>query len=251
MIDFITGNKFKNLCHYSFDEFGFVKHIEPDGEKLKIFVKIDLVSIFFDLWNGGEFILVTHNGDTEINSNFIIYLSHPNLIEWYGQNVNINHPKLKSIPIGIANETWEHGNEKIFLKVIEENYEKDTMVYANFDVNTNSTERNKCIKGITKNGVNISDRKPFKKFLEEISKSYFVVSPNGNGIDCHKTWESIYLGSIPIVTDSINIKFYKDLPIYVINDWSDFTIGDFSESLYKKIWGNFDREKLNIRKYVN
>jgi hypothetical protein len=250
MIDLITGNKFKKICHYSYDEFGFIKHREPNGELLKIFVKIDFVKQFFEIWNEGEFVLVTHNGDTPIDSNFISELNNTNLIKWYGQNVNIDHYKLKSIPIGIANETWDHGDEKIFFEVIEKEYQKERLVYANFDINTNLNERGKCIREITKNGIVISNRKPFKKFLEEISKSYFVVSPNGNGVDCHKIWESIYLGSIPIVTDSINIKFYTDLPIYVINDWSDFRIGNFSESLYKKIWGNFDKEKLNIKKYI-
>lgn len=250
MIDFITGNKFKNLCHYSFDEFGFIQHREPEGEKLKIFVKIDLVGNFFDTWAGGEFILVTHNGDTPINTNFIKYLSNPNLIEWYGQNVDIIHPKLKSIPIGIANEIWEHGNEKVFLEVIENNYSKERMVYANFDINTNFAERSKCVKEITKNGVKFSSRIPFKNFLDEIAKSYFVISPNGNGIDCHKIWESIYLKSIPIVTNSINIKFYDDLPIYVIDDWSDFKLEDFNVDIYEKIWNNFKIEKLNIKKYI-
>ena len=250
MIDFITGNKFKNSCHYSFDELGFVKHRESNGEKLKIFVKIDLVSNFFEFWAGGEFVLVTHNGDTSIDSNFLKFLEDPNLIQWYGQNVNIYHPKLKSIPIGIANETWEHGNEKIFLEVIENNYPKERMVYANFDIDTNFTERSKCLKEITKNGVKISSRVPFKNFLEEIAKSYFVVSPNGNGIDCHKLWESIYLKSIPIVTESINVKNFKDLPIYVLKDWSDFRIEDLNVDVYKKIWNNFDRKKLNTLKYI-
>lgn len=250
MIDLITGNKFKKICHYSYDEFGFIKHREPNGELLKIFVKIDFVKLFFEIWNEGEFVLVTHNGDTPIDSNFISELNNDNLIEWYGQNVNIYHPKLKSIPIGIANEIWKSGDEKIFLDIIKNNYQKDRMVYANFDVTTNPIERNKCIKEITRNGVNISDRKPFKKFLEEISKSYFIISPNGNGIDCHKIWESIYLKSVPIVTESINIKYYKDLPIYVLNDWSDFKINNLNENFYKDIWGDFDIEKLNIFKYI-
>jgi hypothetical protein len=251
MIDFITGNKFKSLCHYSFDELGFVKHREPKDEVLKIFVKIDLVGNFFEMWGDQKFILVTHNGDTEVNLNFLKYIENPNLIQWYAQNVNIYHPKLKSIPIGIANEIWEHGNEKVFLEVIEKNHQKETMIYANFDVNTNLFERTKCAREIKKNGIELSSRKPFKSFLEEISKSHFVVSPNGNGIDCHKIWESLYLKSIPIVTNSINIKFYDDLPIYIIDDWSNFKVEDFNVDTYKKIWNNFKIEKLNISKFID
>ena len=47
-MDFITGNKFKQNCHYVYDENGFIVQSEPSrGEILKVFVKIDYVHNFF------------------------------------------------------------------------------------------------------------------------------------------------------------------------------------------------------------
>jgi hypothetical protein len=246
-VELITGNKFKKICHHSIDEFGFVRHSEPiNGEILKVFVKIDYVPYFFSNPPYVPFILITHNGDLPIDDNYLKYLDNNNLIKWYGQNVMTHHPKLKSIPIGIANEKWEHGNETIFYEVMSQENKKEQLMYVNFDVNTNIQERNYCLSNLNKFNLKMSERVPFKKYLEDVSKSYFVISPNGNGIDCHKIWESLYLKTIPIVTQSINIDFYKHLPILIIKDWGDFNPSNYSIDLYNELWNNFDINNLSF-----
>jgi hypothetical protein len=85
---------------------------------------------------------------------------------------------------------------------------------------------------------------PFNQYLEEVAKSYFVISPNGNGVDCHKTWESLYLKSIPIVTKSINVDFYKNYPIIIINDWSELNLSILTVDTYNKLWDNSFNQKL-------
>ena len=49
----------------------------------------------------------------------------------------------------------------------------------------------------------------------------FVASPAGNGPDCHRTWEAIYLKVIPIVLKSEIDEIFKMLPIYVIDTWDE------------------------------
>lgn len=250
-MDFITGNKFKRSCHYSYDEQGFIKHNEPkDDEILRIFVKIDYVHNFFTQKQDRPYILFTHNGDLPVNEGYLKYLDDVNLIKWYGQNIMTNHPKLSSIPIGVANEIWPHGDECIFNEIISENNNKERLLYMNFDVNTNRNERNYCLEQLNKKGLSMHCNLPFKEYLREVSKSYFVVSPNGNGVDCHKTWEALYLGAIPIVTKSINIDFYKNLPILIINDWESFDMTIITKELYEKIWGDFNNKKLDFKKFI-
>ena len=250
-MELITGNKFKKICHYSYDEYGFVIQSEPlDNEVLKIFVKIDYVHSFFRNEIKKPYILVTHNGDIPVDDSYLSYLDNVNLIAWYGQNINTLHPKLKSIPIGIANEKWAHGNESVFFEVLQKNIKKEKLIYTNFDVNTNPSERNYCLSELSKKNIKIEDKLPFKEYLEEVAKSYFVISPNGNGIDCHKTWEALYLKTIPIVTKSINIEFYKNLPIIIIKDWSQFEPSNFNTDLYYKILENFDKSKLSFKNQV-
>jgi len=251
-MDFITGNKFKRNSHHSYDEQGYVIHSEPlNNEILKIFVKIDYVHTFFSRNIETPYILFTHNGDLPVDDNYLRYMDNPNLLKWYGQNIMTHHPKLVSIPIGLGNEIWDHGDEKVFSEVICQNIIKERLIYVNFDVNTNRHERKYCLSELNQKGLEMGEKLPFKQYLQEVSKSYFVVSPNGNGVDCHKTWESLYLGTIPVVTKSINIDFYKDYPIIKIDDWSKFNPDYFTVDLYGKIWGDFNQNKLFFNKEIN
>lgn len=59
----------------------------------------------------------------------------------------------------------------------------------------------------------------------------FVISPHGNGLDCHRTWEALVLGCIPIVRKSPIDVLYKDLPVLIVDEWSDVT----SELLQKTL----------------
>lgn len=250
-MEFITGNKFKRICHHSYDEFGFSIQSEPvDGEILKVFVKIDYVHNFFMNPPSIPFILITHNGDIPVDDSCLRYMENSNLIKWFGQNIMTTHHKLISIPIGLANEKWPHGDEKVFNDVMSQNISKERLIYVNFDVNTNRIERNYCLSELNKKGLEMSDKLPFKQYLEELAKTYFVVSPNGNGVDCHKTWEALYLGAIPIVTKSINIYFYKGYPIIIIDDWSNFNPDYYTVDLYNKIWDDFNQNKLFFDKQI-
>ena len=247
----ITGNKFRKKCNFSLDQIEFTTIREPkEGEIIKFFVRVDLIHQFFKHKQTKPYILVTHNGDTPISDEFLIYMNDTNLIRWYSQNVKTYHPKLKSIPIGIANEIWPHGDELVFNNVIQSNHEKSQLVYANFDVATNIIERSHCLNILQSNNITKRECIPFNLYLEELSKSYFVVSPDGNGIDCHKTWEALYVKTIPIVTRSINIEHYKDLPIIILNDWSEFNVLDYNISLYEKLWADFNRESLTIDNFL-
>jgi hypothetical protein len=247
---YITGNSFKNICNFSLDQNGLflIKDIEINEIPIW-FVKTDYIDTFFnEISINYDFILITHNSDYGINENHLKYLDNKFLKKWYAQNVCINHEKLYSIPIGIANEEWPHGNIEILDSVVKNNTKKSNLIYTNFNINTNIQERSKCLNFIKEFGLNLVENKDFKSYLEDLSESYFVISPNGNGIDCHKTWEALYLKTIPIITKSINSSFYENLPVIIIDDWSKFNIKDFSVERYHDLWYNFDIDKLNFRK---
>jgi len=51
----------------------------------------------------------------------------------------------------------------------------------------------------------------------------FSVSPHGNGLDCHRTWEDLILGCIVIVKTSPLDPLYEGLPVVIVQDWSEVT----------------------------
>lgn len=51
----------------------------------------------------------------------------------------------------------------------------------------------------------------------------FSISPHGNGLDSHRTWEDLVLGCIVIVKTSILDSLYEGLPVVIVKDWNEIT----------------------------
>ena len=100
----------------------------------------------------------------------------------------------------------------------------------------------KCIT--KKGGVQIED---LPRIYERNRQYPFWLSPRGNGIDCHRTWEALYLDVIPIVWNSSLNVLYENLPVIIINDYNQLT----ETFLYEKLH-EISRKKLskeNIYEY--
>jgi hypothetical protein len=72
--------------------------------------------------------------------------------------------------------------------------------------------------------VNISFPSDKKRitFWSELQKHAFSLAPSGYGMDTHRCWEILQMGSIPIVINSpLAQKLYIDYPIIVINKWEE------------------------------
>lgn len=75
----------------------------------------------------------------------------------------------------------------------------------------------------------------------------FSISPHGNGLDCHRTWEDLILGCIVIVKTSPLDPLYDGLPVVIIKDWAEITSNNLDKWLaqYKDAFTNPSyREKL-------
>lgn len=75
----------------------------------------------------------------------------------------------------------------------------------------------------------------------------FVLSPEGIGIDCHRTWEALMLGSIPIVKKKLPSSLFDGLPVIQVDDWSEINqnrLMDIAHSVMSKKF-NFSPLFLN------
>jgi hypothetical protein len=59
-------------------------------------------------------------------------------------------------------------------------------------------------------------------YLRNLQYKYWL-SPRGMGIDCHRTWEALYLNRVPIIPDSILRPLYEHLPVVIVEDYSQLT----------------------------
>lgn len=73
------------------------------------------------------------------------------------------------------------------------------------------------------------------KYFEELPKYRFIISPEGNGIDCHRHYEALMAKCIPIVEDSALIRAkYGNAPILYTRDYSEIT-QDYLEQKYAEM----------------
>ena len=54
-------------------------------------------------------------------------------------------------------------------------------------------------------------------------KYRFIISPHGNGLDCHRTWEALALGCYPIIKSSPLDCMFEGLPVIIVNNWNEVT----------------------------
>lgn len=257
---FICGNAFKHCCRYSVGKYhdsrrhDFEFKVRAEKNNDLVFIKTEYTADFFRYIDiDHPFSVITHNSDITIDENFLPFIENEKVNQWYGQNINISHEKVKPIPIGLANPKWPHGNPEIFEKIRNElingEIKKDKLFYVNFDIYTNLGERQKCL---SESGLKLEPKLDFESYLRELARSYFVISPNGNGIDCHKNWEALYLESIPVVSQGINANYFKEkgIPLLVVGEWGELKNIELCPELYKKIWKEFDSDCLIFDDYL-
>ena len=276
MSNIITGERIQQLCdiYLGFnDDFTFnplISHqvnkhcnlnsiCEPFNNPTKIFCyshNINLLSekIHFFL---NDFVLVTHNSDGEIKNNIEVnkILNCNKLLKWYGQNICIEHPKLHFIPIGLANNQWEHGNLSLFYNNEFINYlnnnKKLNNIYFNFNINTNINKRQICYNSLINKLEWLHIINPIEN-QKRLSTYKFCICPEGNGVDSHRLWECLYLKVVPIVIKSefTSILLKQNVPLVVLNNWTDLDINKLDYNNY-----NFNCEKLqqllNFENYLN
>jgi len=204
------------------------------------------------------FSLITHNSDTNLTENnpyIQKILESPLLLSWWGQNLCFIHPKMRFLPIGFANQMWEHGQIDY---VDFQNITKSRDIFLNFNIHTNVEERTRCLKAIKNNMKDeelpmVSARDNIKR----LAKYRWCVCPQGNGVDTHRLWEALALRCIPIVRKTPFIETLmhytnNELPICVLDDWTDsleFLKYNLVENYEKWLIIDWYREKIIDAKY--
>ena len=167
--------------------------------------------------------LITHQADTPITEK--LFKAKPKCIDnWYAVNVDYIDKSLIPIPIGLANEYSPKNIQKQQIKSVPQLDSfgiKENLMYVNFNSNTNIKERS-WIKDYFSSQVwaEVETKAlSIEEYIEKILNSSFTLCPWGNGYDTHRIWESLSLGSIPIVKNHIAFKNLKNLPILFVEDY--------------------------------
>lgn len=204
----------------------------------------------------------------EINKEAIVnFLNSDNCVHWFTQNCTLKHPKVTPIPIGLDYHTFSREmpcviQERLLNAIKEKMGDKPfnqrlVKCYGNYHFNMDgkyyTSDRYDCFNNVHKNLVDYESNMVSRNITWVNQTNYaFVLSPAGGGYDCHRTWEALILGSIPIVK-RFNIpleEVYEDLPVLIVDNWSDINEELLSKTLEKFKDRTFNYEKLTLDYWV-
>ena len=145
--------------------------------------------------------------------------------------------KITPLPLGLERRAYRSAGVlnhfKSDFSADPKNRNIDFLIAWNDDTNSKRKSYRKQFRESGK-GLIIDSRVDPKTIHRLMKKTLFVPSPAGNGLDCHRTWEALYLGAIPVILKS---EFCGDSswPVLVIENWDELTLLSRSEleALYK------------------
>jgi hypothetical protein len=209
--------------------------------------------------------LLTMDGDrnvpSTINDDTVYFiLSNDNIMKWFTQNYDMSliHPKLKHIPIGFDLHTkrWlvnNNYNDKInyMIECRLRNIETkkiSNQIFSDTHFSPSHRDRIRLFKTL-KNNKSIyflKKRNDFKEITEMYNKYQFVLSPRGNGVDCHRTWELFLAGAIIITETSSLDSMYENnnLPVVILKNYNELNTINLDKKLEQFLTDNIEKTKL-------
>ena len=170
----------------------------------------------------GTFIIIHRPSDRSFTEAHY-QLKPPSVKHIYTVDCAVNKDDVTAIPFGNASID---GNDNI-IGTIDHVVPAKTRVFVRYNVNNSGYTQERI------DSIPILQSKPFCKviteqipadeFYREIKSHQFTMSLKGCGMDGARTYSAMTLGSIPIVTESIEMRHFMDMPMAYCPPWKDFT----------------------------
>jgi hypothetical protein len=230
----------------------FMRHHAPKIDKKIIIVTndSDFSAPVFEKPVGASDYIAKDEIMNFINSDYCVHL--------FAQNCTLNHPKVTPIPIGMDYHTFTINapplKQEVLLNSIKSFgspfYERIIKCYGNYHFGIQgkyyTSERIDCLTNVDKSLCFYEPTMVSRDITWRNQTNYaFVLSPAGGGYDCHRTWEALILGCIPIVKRFNHPfeKLFEHLPVLMVDNWSDIT-----QILLDNTIEEFKNRKFNYKK---
>jgi hypothetical protein len=167
---------------------------------------------------------------------WILRKARPNVEFVWSSNLSRQTETVKSIPLGLTNfcdDSPVHrifGDQQHIAEAVGSEF-TEPRVYSNFDPKTAPRYRRFLhsyldnLKTAVIGSIEISN-KGRVAYLSDIRRFGFVICPRGNGIDTHRIFETLALGSVPILLSRdvpIWMKVDSSIPRIELRNWSQLS----------------------------
>ena len=215
----------------------------------------------FTLVSGDSDLAVSHDS---LGDCFNTLLASPLLQAWFAQNRDSRHSKLNSLPIGLdyhsawANPRLWWGLQSLLPSQQEAHLfelrrqapcwpDRTPQAYCNWLVSGDRGDRAQCRQQVEEKAC-FFQQQPISRqqTWQEQSRYGYVLSPSGVGLDCHRTWEAMALGCVPIVKRHHFTDLFRELPALVVEDWSQVTSDFLQEQQEEMVKQRFNFEVLTL-----
>ena len=195
-----------------------------------------------------KFKLITHNSDKCVSQCDV----PDNLVRWYAQNLDFEHPRVEPIPIGLENQSWHPTKRMVLDFMLAEKgnpHRIRNAALCQFNPGTFPQERHPLFNMIRSGQIAAHayyclNGTEFDLYCENLINYKFCLCPRGNGIDTHRLWESILLGCIPIVKRSNSCYNYKEpYPVLFVDSWYEIN----EELLERKADSGIDKSLFETK----
>lgn len=223
-----------------------------------------------------RFILVSGDSDAQIPFEVLTPYGFNRLYEceylvaWFSQNLMCSpksYTKFHYLPIGLDYHTMSERmtcwgpittpklQDDLLIAVASRAkpfYERLPIAYTTYHFEIERGRRQTAYDEIPRDLVYYEPErvKRLVSWREQI-KYAFVVSPPGEGLDCHRTWEALCLGCIPIMISTPLDDMFEGLPVLIVKSWTDIT----SELLCKTVEDyktkEFKMERLTLEYWTS
>lgn len=172
---------------------------------------------------GGPVVVVCSNGDLTFTTEKL-GLIPSQVVRLWVQNCEVGDERVKPLPIGLENACLHvNGIVKDFEKLRTSRPELNRILWGFAEV-TNPLIRGKAREALQRCPVADPVSAPNSRAYRKIAARYrFLASPPGNGPDCHRTWEALYLRTVPIVLRSVLTERLAalGLPLWLVDSYAE------------------------------
>lgn len=177
------------------------------------------------------FTIVAINSDLNVDEKIIAIIPQNVKTVWCQNYNGTEQSNIRSIPGGLERRLWFPAEKKQFkLKnamYFVSNTSPEMGAYLNVNTNTN-IRRKKIVDSLANKPFIrtelLGNGNSYDNYIVNLLKYKFIISPPGNGIDCHRTWEALYLNRIPVLEkNKFNENVYGDMPAMMVDDYSTLT----------------------------
>tara|TARA_X000000950_G_scaffold282467_2_gene381353 strand:- start:1857 stop:2771 length:915 start_codon:yes stop_codon:yes gene_type:complete len=199
------------------------------------------------------------------------FVESKSIICWFTQNYDVKQSSTKIIPIplGLDYHTLQKKDhwwgpkqsavkqddklDQLYKtsKNFHERIDKSFSYYQFQMFERHNRDRYLANKSLKDQNYNVFlDRRRDRDTTWKLCTAYkYIISPHGNGLDCHRTYEAMCLGCIPVVKSSSLDLIYRYMPVIILDDWKDISINKLDKISKTKIKNS--RKKLMLQYWVD